>query len=231
MTDAPVQLLIASFNDEKAANEAMKTLRAAKRQHLIGIQKAAVLRRNAKGKLHIAELKDFQAKTGAKWGGALGAAIGLVTGPGIIAAGATGAVIGALANKLKNSGFAKGRIKILGEALPPETSALVAVIEHTWVADLQAALEDVGATVMAEALQRDLADQLEAGREVAYTAFVSEGGMAAGRLSAGESDIEVMGFLADDESIEFVEAGVAVEAIDVEFVPSTDTPDEPAAEA
>jgi uncharacterized membrane protein len=231
MTDAPVQLLIASFNDEKAANEAMKTLRAAKRQHLIGIQKAVVLRRNEQGKLRIAALKDFQAKTGAKWGGALGAAIGLVTGPGIIAAGATGAVIGALANKLKKSGFAKDRMKILGEALPPGTSAIVAVIEHTWVADLQAAMEEVGATVMTEALQRDIADQLEAGREVAYTAFVSEGGVAAGRVSAGESDIEIAGFLADDESIEFVEAGIALEAIDVEFEPETETPEETTAEA
>jgi uncharacterized membrane protein len=226
MTDVPVQLLIASFNDEKAANEAMKTLRAANRQHLIGIQKAAVLRRNESGKLRIAELKDFQAKTGAKWGGALGAAIGLVTGPGIIAAGATGAVIGALANKLKKSGFAKDRMKILGEALPPGTSAIVAVIEHTWVADLQAAMEEVGATVMTEALQRDIADQLEAGREVAYTAFVSEGGMAAGRLSAGESDIEIAGFLADDESIEFVEAGISLEGLDVEFEPETETVEE-----
>ncbi len=231
MTDAPVQLLIASFNDEKAANEAMKTLRAAKRQHIIGIQKAAVLRRNEKGKLRIAALKDFQAKTGAKWGGALGAAIGLVTGPGIIAAGATGAVIGALANKLKKSGFAKDRMKILGEALPPGTSAIVAVIEHTWVADLQAAMEEAGATVMTEALQRDIAEQLEAGREVAYTAFVSEGGVAAGRISAGESDFEISGFLADDESIEFVEAGVSVEAIEVEFEPEMETPEETAAEA
>ena len=44
MSDVPVQLIVAAFQDEKSANMALKELKQAKRERLIGIQNAAVLR-------------------------------------------------------------------------------------------------------------------------------------------------------------------------------------------
>ena len=50
MSDVPVQLIVAAFQDEKSANMALKELKRAKRERLIGIQNAAVIRRDQKDK-------------------------------------------------------------------------------------------------------------------------------------------------------------------------------------
>mgnify|MGYP006944228141 CR=1 FL=1 len=90
MSDVPVQVLIAAFGEEKAADEALSELKQAKWAGLIGIQNAAVLRRDEKNKLHVKELKDWGGGKGAAFGGAVGAVLGVLTGPGILVAGAAG---------------------------------------------------------------------------------------------------------------------------------------------
>ena len=79
MSDVPVQLIVAAFQDEKSANMALKELKRAKRERLIGIQNAAVLRKDQKGKLHIKETADMGGGKGAALGGVGGAAIGLIS--------------------------------------------------------------------------------------------------------------------------------------------------------
>ena len=190
MSDIPVQVLIAAFNEEKAADEALSELKAAKWAGLIGIQNAAVLRRDSKNKLHVKELKDWGGGKGAAFGGALGAVLGVLTGPGILVAGAAGALIGGLAAKLRDSGFSNERLNTLGESLQPGTSAIVAVIEHKWVAELENAMAEAGADVMTESIAADVAAQLEAGREVAYTALSSTDAFAASRVAGDEESVE-----------------------------------------
>ena len=102
MSEVPVQVVIAAFNEEKAADEVLSQLKEAKWAGLIGIQNAAVIRRDEKDKLHIKELKDWGGGKGAVAGGALGAVVGLVLGPGALVAGAAGALIGGLAAKLRD---------------------------------------------------------------------------------------------------------------------------------
>ena len=190
MSDIPVQVLIAAFNDEKAADAALSELKAARWAGLIGIQNAAVLRRDSKNKLHIKELKDWGGGKGAAFGGALGAVLGVLTGPGILVAGAAGALIGGLAAKLRDSGFSNQRLNTIGESLQPGTSAIVAIIEHKWVADLENALAEAGADVMTETIAADVAAQLEAGREVAYSALSSTDALAISRVAGDEESVE-----------------------------------------
>ena len=128
-----------------AAPLGMMVLKAAKWAGLIGIQNAAVLRRDQKDKLHIKELKDWGGGKGAVFGGALGAVVGVLAGPGALAVGAAGALIGGLAAKLRDSGFSDARLKAVGDSLKPGTSAIVAVIEHKRVAQLQKEMEEAEA--------------------------------------------------------------------------------------
>ena len=65
MSEVPVQLIVAAFRDEKSAGEALKLLKQAKRERLIGIVSAAVLRKDEKGKLHIKETADMGGGKGA----------------------------------------------------------------------------------------------------------------------------------------------------------------------
>jgi len=193
MSDVPVEVVIAAFEEERAADDVLSELKAAKWAGLIGIQNAAVLRRDQKDKLHIKELKDWGGGKGATFGGALGAIVGALTGPGILVAGAAGALIGGLAAKLRDSGFSDERLKTIGASLKPGTSAIIAIIEHKWVAELEKEMAEAGADVLTEAIAADVAEQLEAGREVAYTALSAADGLAVSRLSTGEDSIEASG--------------------------------------
>lgn len=183
MADVPVELVVAAFTDESGAANALKDLKEAKKEKLIGIQDAAVIRRDQSNKVHISETGDMSGGRGAAIGGAVGAAIGLLTGPGAIITGAVGATIGGLAARLRDSGFPDDRLREIGQALKPGTSALVAVIEHTWVAQLEQELAAQGAQVMTETIQADIAQQLEAGRDVTYTTIATEDTVVFGRTT------------------------------------------------
>ena len=193
MNDVPIQLLVAAFKGEGDAEKVLKGLKAAKKERLIGIQNAAVLRRDQKGKLHIKETGDWGGGKGAAAGAAVGVAVGILTGGTGLLLGAAAAAIGGVAAKLRDSGFSDARLKVLGESLQPGTSAIVAVIEHTWVAEMEEEMAEIGADVFTVAIADDIAAQLEAGREVAYTALAGQEGIAMGRLSVGEEDVEAGG--------------------------------------
>jgi uncharacterized membrane protein len=201
VSEVPVELIVAAFDDEKAAREALQLLRQAKRERLIGIQNAAVLRKDAKGKLHIRETADLSGGQGAVLGGVTGAAIGLIAGPLLVVPAAVGALIGGLVAKLRDAGFSDARLKELGEGLKPESSAIIAVVEHRWVQEVQRAMEEAGADLMTEALRADIASQLEAGHDVAYSALAAQGAFAASRVSTGEESEEGQSLLITDEAV------------------------------
>ena len=217
-SEVPIQVVIAAFQEEKAADQMLKQLKSARWAGLIGIQNAAVIRRDQKNKLHIKELKDWGGGKGAVFGGALGAVVGVLVGPGALVVGAAGALIGGLAAKLRDSGFSDARLKTVGESLKPGTSAIVAVIEHKWVDELEKELEEAEADVTTMAIAADVAEQLDAGREVAYTALSAADAFAAGRVAAGEKDVEAGGLVLTEEGLvagDFVatEEGVAAERL------------------
>jgi uncharacterized membrane protein len=222
MSDVPVQVIVAAFEEEKAADEVLQELKAAKWAGLIGIQNAAVLRRDQKDKLHVKELKDWGGGKGAAFGGALGAVIGVLAGPGALAVGAAGALIGGLAAKLRDSGFSNARLQTVGESLKPGTSAIVAVIEHKWVAELEKEMAEAGADVITASIAADIATQLDAGREVAYTVLSATDGVAAGRVSVGDEDMEASGLLITEEGVAAADVVVTEEGIAGERLIATD---------
>jgi uncharacterized membrane protein len=189
--DVPVQVVVAAFKDEKAASEALAQLKEAKKAGLIKIVDAAILSKDANGKLRIKETADMGGGKGAVVGGVVGAVIGILAGPiGLAAIG--GAVIGGLAAKLHDGGFKDERLKKLGEGLGPGNSAIVAVVEHTWVKQVEKELSEAGANAVTEELSADIAQQLQSGGEVSYTALdtgdavVAERVVEHGDFAAGE---------------------------------------------
>lgn len=222
MSEVPVQVLIAAFDDEKAADETLMELKEAKWAGLIGIQNAAVLRRDQKNKLHVKELKDWGGGKGAAVGGTIGAVIGLITGPGAILTGAVGAAIGGLAAKLRDSGFSNERLNTLGESLKPGSSAILAIIEHKWVAEMEKELAEAGADVLTASIAADIAEQLQSGHEVAYTALETDEGTAVGRMAVGEKDMEVSRALFTEEGIVAGDAVITEEGFAGERVTVTD---------
>lgn len=201
MSDVPIQLIVAAFKDEQAANEALKGLKQAQKEKLIKIENAAVLRKDAKGKLHIKETADMGGKKGAALGGVAGAAIGLIAGPALLVPAAVGALVGGLTAKLRDSGFSDVRLEVLGESLKPGSSAIVAVVEHTWVDQVKKAMAQEGADLLTASISADISEQLDAGHEVAYTAISSEQGFAAARVAGGEDMVEGSQIVVDDSGV------------------------------
>lgn len=209
MTDVPLQIIVAAFQEEDAADGALRALKEAKKEKLISIDNAAVIRKDEDGKLHIKETADMGGGKGAGVGVLVGGAIGLLAGPlGVVAGSALGAAVGGITAKLYDGGFKDERLEQIGVSLQPGTSAIVAVIEHRWVKDLERELAEEGADVTTAALAADIAEQLQKGGEVSYTAISGEEGIAGGRVATTEDEAIVSGFIATDEGM-VAAAGVA----------------------
>lgn len=201
MNEVPIQLIVAAFKDEKAAKEALKALKQAQKEKLIKIENAAVLHKDEKGKLHIQETADMGGKKGAALGGVAGAAIGLIAGPALLVPVAVGALVGGLTAKLRDSGFSDARLETLGEGLKPGSSAIVAVVEHTWVNQVKEAMAQASGDLLTASISADISEQLDSGHEVAYTAIASEHGFAAARLAGGEDLVEGSQILVDESGV------------------------------
>jgi uncharacterized membrane protein len=116
------------------------------------IGNTAVLHVKADGTVKFVESKDW----GAGRGGLLGGAIGIIGGPiGMIAGGG----IGALAAKLRDSGFPDSQLEQLGKTLQPGGSAVVVEIGAGAVATAKELLGVLGANhVVVEELHSDVAN-------------------------------------------------------------------------
>lgn len=204
--NVPVEVIVAAFQDEDGAKAALNELKQAKHEGLIKIDDAAVIRKDEKGKLHIKETADMSSGKGAGIGAVIGGVIGLLGGPLGVAVGAgAGAAIGGVAAH-GDAGIKDEQLETIGAGLEPGTSAIVAIVEHKWVAAVQAQLEDDASAVMAQQLSADIHSQLIAGREVAYSAVAAEGAASITRVAGSEGEM-------DQESIVMTDEGVAVEKI------------------
>jgi len=209
MNDIPVQIIVAAFNDPNRAAEIMDELKQGKKEGLIGIIDAAVVVKDGEGKLKVKDAKRRSTK-GMITGGIVGGVLGLLAGPvGLLAVG--GGAIGALAGKMSGSPL-KAEMKNIGEALTPNSSAIVAIIEHTWVAQMEAMLAAEGARVVMDSLKADIAEQLNAGGNVLYTAAGGPNAAGMARVVESPESVQVSGVLADAEGVFIGDAQLTTEA-------------------
>ena len=95
---AGVGLFVAAYVDERGADQALDALKQAKKDDEIYYDDAAVVRRDAEGKVHTKETGDMTTGKGAGIGALIGGVIGLLGGPAGVAAGAAvGAAVGGIA--------------------------------------------------------------------------------------------------------------------------------------
>jgi uncharacterized membrane protein len=129
------KLLAATFPTPDGASRAGGAIGGALREK---IGNTAVLFVKPDGKAKFVESKDW----GAGRGALLGGAIGIIGGPlGILAGGS----IGALAAKLRDSGFNNDQLEQLGKSLGPNTSAVVVEIAPDAVDTAKQLIQPLGA--------------------------------------------------------------------------------------
>ncbi|HUA30415.1 MAG TPA: DUF1269 domain-containing protein [Streptosporangiaceae bacterium] len=120
-------IYVATYPSETAARDDYQVVKGLHSSGLVGSYDAAVITKDAKGKIH--ETKDETAtRHGAWWGVAAGAAVGIIFPPSILGAAAAGGVIGGVSGHL-SKGMSRSRAKELGDFIDPGQAGLIVVGE------------------------------------------------------------------------------------------------------
>ena len=137
MTDNPVQIFVAAFDNETQAGQALKDFQTMDREGSIDLIDAAVVVHTLDGKVKFEETADPSGKTWAKRGIVAGGLVGLIFPPSILVSAAVGGVGGGIWGKLRDKGFDDEELKRVGESLPPGGSAVIAIAEDRVVEQLE----------------------------------------------------------------------------------------------
>jgi uncharacterized membrane protein len=141
MTDNPLEVFVAAFDNEKQAGEALKDFRAMDREGSIDLIDAAVVVRGHDGKVSFQETADPSGKKWAKRGAIAGGLVGLIFPPSIIVGAVVGGAGGGVWGKVRDKGFKDEDLKTVGDSLEPGTSAIIAIAEDRMIERLQRGLE------------------------------------------------------------------------------------------
>jgi uncharacterized membrane protein len=121
-------VLVATYPDEATAREDYQVVKDAHAAGLVGSYDAAVVTKDASGKVH--ENKDETAtRHGAWWGVAAGAALGVIFPPSVLGAAAVGGAVGGVGGHLAR-GMSRSEAKELADFIAPGQAGLVIVGEN-----------------------------------------------------------------------------------------------------
>jgi uncharacterized membrane protein len=196
-----VGFLVMAFTDEYAADDALNAMKDAKNAQEFYFEVAAVIRQDAKGKVHYHETGDMSAGKGAGIGALVGGVLGILGGPaGVVAgAGIGGAIGGAVA--APDKGFKNENLKTIGLALMPGTSAVAVITSHEFLKAMQqqVAIEDIRTVV--SNLAAELSAQLAAGNDVAIGLLLTPDGLAIKEIAANADSAQVVGAVITGDAV------------------------------
>ena len=172
--ETPLHLIIAAFDGETGAEEALETLKASREKELVGVQAAVAMHKDERSRIHFKDVGLNPAK-GVLGGVVLGAAVGILTGGTGLALGAVGALVGGVVGKRKQeSGFPTERLNQVAATLAPGSSAILIVMEPGWVVVLEEELELLGADLLTLDIPADIAERPAAERDAAFAALLDQ---------------------------------------------------------
>ena len=157
-TPLNLALYVASYSDAASANEDFDALRAAEGTDL-QVVSGLVMSRDADGQVDVLSEGDGITGGGAVLGGGVGLVVGLFAPP-LLAATAVGAGLGALLGHLTKKHAEKELGVELEEYLPPNSSAVVVVVDDVYLDRVEASLTKAGKRI-SKAIDSGDYEQLE----------------------------------------------------------------------
>jgi len=121
-----VVMYFGSYNSLADAREDFEAIKLLKSEKFIGDYESALFERTEQGDVKVIETDATERAWGAKAGGVTGAVIGLIFPPSILAMGAVGAGVGAIAGNLMR-GIKRKDIKEIGEMLDEGQAGVILV--------------------------------------------------------------------------------------------------------
>ena len=127
--DKPLFAFVATYDNADEAKADYDEVKQLHKQGLVGTYDAALVTKDADGKVHIHE-REKPTEHGIEAGAAAGAIVGLFFPPFLLADAAVGALAGRIIQHVRK-GLPHGDLKQLGQALNDSTAAVVVVGEST----------------------------------------------------------------------------------------------------
>src|SRR5262245_8829076 len=159
------ELVVTMFDGEDAASAAYEVLQQLEQDGGIAILDAATMVKHSDGTSEIKDTQDVDTRHGAYFGVVSGALIGLLGGPaGALIGSVAGAATGAASASLIDFGFPKEDLQSLEDQLDPGSSALVVLVEMTWLDKLDATLDSFEGRSTWRRLHEEGQDRIAAAR-------------------------------------------------------------------
>ena len=174
---AVYNILAFTFEGKDDASEAVKAIKKSGALAGQAILAEVVVEQDEKGKVHVHEpgMGGIGSAVGAIGGGLLG----LIGGPaGLLAWTVGGAVVGGVAGKYLGRPFSKGDLKEIGEAMSPDTSAFLLLVEDIDSESVIDSIQGYSANVVTLTVGDELSGQIAA--YVAGEAHDDQGNVVAG---------------------------------------------------
>ncbi|KXS44670.1 DUF1269 domain-containing protein [Methanolobus zinderi] len=194
-----VGMFVAAYVEEMGADHALDSLKQSKKHGGFYYDDAAVVRHDAKGKVHIKETEDMSTGKGVGIGTLIGGVIGLLGGPaGVVVGAGAGAVVGGAAAH-HDAGFDNKSLKEIGTSLPSGTSALVVTTSKKFVEEVRKHTPKTETLTMAKEISHEISDHLAARKDVLLAMDLTMDGIAASEVVSSPEEVEVFGIAVSEE--------------------------------
>jgi uncharacterized membrane protein len=127
MADKNLFLFVGVYGSKADADADYDVLKELHKEKVVGTYDAAVISKDADGKVHVSK-HEKPTQHGAWSGLGIGAVIGVIFPPSVLAAGAVGAAAGGLIGHLRG-GMSRGDMKEIGDELDKGQAALIIIGE------------------------------------------------------------------------------------------------------
>jgi uncharacterized membrane protein len=148
MDFGPVQILVVGFEHGKFEGKILEELRRLREADIVRLVDLVFVHHGEDGNLEKVELSDLSQEEAMEMGALAGALVGFG------AEGEEGAEVGALAGAAaaEDGSLLDGdQVWYIADAIPPGSSAGIALLEHRWAIPLRDAIEEAGGDTLVDA--------------------------------------------------------------------------------
>jgi len=164
--------LVVTFPDEGSAYQGTRALSELHGDGSLTLYGAAVLEKDADGKVSVKEAQD-EGPVGVALGMLVGGMIGIFGGPAGVALGATGGALLGAVGDITNAGVGLDFVDAVGDRMGLGTYAVVAEVDEYWTAPVDTRMEAIGGVVFRRS-RTDFTDQQFEAEVAAWNAEMAE---------------------------------------------------------
>ena len=148
MEFGPVQLLVIGFEDGKFSGEILAELRRLREHDMVRLVDLLFVAKDEDGEIEAVEHRDLSRNESEAFGALAGALLGM--GAAGEEGAEPGAALGATAVDERGSVIDPDEVWYVADAIPPGTSAGIALLEHRWAIPLRDAIEQAGGETLVD---------------------------------------------------------------------------------